>query len=187
MALQEINLRHSSNTKRPHADSILSPHWGLRRVVLFSVELTPKYVLRDSLSSLRTLVMLTGQLYLYTSTMQKSLPSSCSLNKVCAPAAHVLDAWPPRWLCGSGGTFSKYGPVGLDLIMGSQHELCSHGWINAVSQKWVRTPATSLVLLSTCHSKYNHCTISAAPAHCPFLLCFSSMLWHTMKAATPGS
>lgn len=26
MALQEINLRHSSNTKRPHADSILSPH-----------------------------------------------------------------------------------------------------------------------------------------------------------------
>lgn len=26
MALQEINLRHPSNTKRPHADSILSPH-----------------------------------------------------------------------------------------------------------------------------------------------------------------
>lgn len=26
VALQEINLRHSSNTKRPHADSILSPH-----------------------------------------------------------------------------------------------------------------------------------------------------------------
>lgn len=28
MALQEINLRHSSNTKQPHADSILSPHCG---------------------------------------------------------------------------------------------------------------------------------------------------------------